>query len=94
MAEYDYDEIEVRCAPLSELLPPDQTVNLLMIDVEGAEYEVLKGIDFERITPNYILIENVKEIGGDMKLRRMIERHGYTLIARIGATDDLFKLCT
>lgn len=35
-------------------------IDFLTIDVEGFEYQVLKGIDFERFTFDYLLIETVE----------------------------------
>ena len=47
-------DIEVPTATLSDLLDKHKigTVDLLLLDVEGAEVEVLKGLDFESACPN------------------------------------------
>jgi FkbM family methyltransferase len=92
LAIYESKKYKIRTAPLREFLPRSQHVDLLLIDVEGAELEVLAGIDFTEIAPSYILIENDGEVGGSLALRCKMESFGYKLIARIGLTDDLFEL--
>ncbi len=42
--EHASETVTVPTAPLSELLPPDTSVQLVKIDVEGAEYSVLEGM--------------------------------------------------
>ena len=53
-------EIEVPTATLSQLLDKHdiKVVDLLLLDVEGAEIEVLKGLDFSRHAPKYIVAED------------------------------------
>jgi FkbM family methyltransferase len=41
--EPDIEEIDVRLDTLDAVLPPDYDVNLIKLDVEGAEFNVLKG---------------------------------------------------
>jgi FkbM family methyltransferase len=51
--------IEVRVVPLSQILQEEQVseIDFLKIDVEGAELEVLKGLDLSRWRPAVILVE-------------------------------------
>jgi FkbM family methyltransferase len=52
-------ELEVVGQPLSELLDRHglQHVDLLSLDVEGFELQALKGIDFTRHRPRFVLVE-------------------------------------
>jgi FkbM family methyltransferase len=53
-------DIEVRAAPLSLLLDKHEVknVDLLLLDVEGAEISVLEGLDFGRHPPRFIVAED------------------------------------
>lgn len=93
MSLYGYQEYKVRTAPLSSFLPEGQTVDIIMIDVEGAEELVLRGADIAKVKPEYIMVENVGEIGGRESVRRLVLDAGYQLIARLGGSDDVFRRC-
>jgi FkbM family methyltransferase len=82
---------KVQTAPLMSHVAPDTTIDILMIDVEGAEREVLAGIDFRHLRPDYLLVENNAVVGGDPSLRTMVTDLGYNFIARLGLSDDLYK---
>lgn len=66
-----------------------EQINLLLIDVEGAESHVLQGIGFATTRPRYVLVENVSVIGGSEHIRSLLKILGYRLVARIGMSDDL-----
>jgi len=87
---YEHREYSVDSKPLNEYLPNQTAIDLLLVDVEGAEQEVLNGIDFSVFTPSFILIENIGKFGGDDEIRIYLQNMGYECIARIAATDDLF----
>ena len=78
------------CGPLIDLLPDLESCDLLLIDVEGAEEEVLRGVDLERLKPRCILIENNRSPGGDEPVRSHLRERGYRFAARIDQTDDVF----
>lgn len=82
---------DVKCGPLSDYVEDGQKVDIILIDVEGAEELVLAGIDFDRHAPRYFLIENMAKPGGSPRIRDILAEKGYRLIARVGATDDLFE---
>ncbi len=66
-------------------------VLLLSIDVEGYEIEVLKGIDFDKISFRVIVCENNSDgMLGDNSIRDYIISQGYIYYARLGWNDDLF----
>jgi len=60
------EQVRVSTARLSDLIDQHKLgpIDLLSLDVEGFEVEVMKGIDFDRHRPQYILVEcrNLSEI--------------------------------
>ena len=48
----------VRATNINTLLPPGQQIDLAVIDVEGAELDVLKGFDLEEHKPKIMMIED------------------------------------
>lgn len=87
---YQYKEYTVSVKPLGHYLVKPRTIDLIMIDVEGAEIQVLKGIDFPALCPRYLLVENDSILGGCESIRGYLKNLGYECVARIAATDDFF----
>lgn len=65
-----------------------QVFGLLSIDVEGFEFDVLKGLDFRLFTPQHIVIESRSFTNVDAFLRS----EGYSLLAQFDDINYLFKL--
>lgn len=65
-------------------------VDFASIDVEGAELEVLAGLNFELHSPRVLLIENNSGLAGDSRIRAYLKLRGYKFYARIWTTDDVF----
>ena len=67
------------------------TVDYLSIDVEGAELQVLKGIDFERIKVNVIGVEHSEHFPNvyDLLLNSGFEYHGLLFFDEIFVNRDL-----
>jgi len=83
----------VPCATLSSVLEASgvNDILLLSIDVEGAELEVLEGIDFERFSIKCLIIENnTGNMYGTDSIRKMLQARGYVFVSRIGFLDDVF----
>jgi FkbM family methyltransferase len=78
-----FREVTVRGRPLDHLLEEAgvQSIDLLSIDVEGAELEVLKGFDIGKYRPGLILLED-KHLY--LNKHRYLTRHGYRLCKRTG----------
>lgn len=75
--------------PLQTLLDTagaPKTIDLLSLDVEGAEIEVLKGIDHTRTRFRYLCIES----RNSEKLTQYLTEHGYLFIALLSHHDYLF----
>ena len=62
-------------------------IDFLSLDVEGAELEVLKGIDFEKYKFKYLLIE-VRDL---KKMQLFLKKYNYFLLDQFSAHDYLFK---
>lgn len=84
--DFDYKqhiEVKVPGRTLNSLLNEvgANSVDLLSIDVEGAELEVLKGFDIEKYRPALILLEDKHMY---LTKHRYLKRHGYILVKRTG----------
>ncbi len=67
----------------------ERNIDLLVLDVEGYEAEVLKGLDMKKYNPNFILVEAHTD-----KRRSEIESVlgvGYELISKISHADYLYR---
>lgn len=54
-------------------------IDLLAVDTEGFDYEILKMLDLDRISPDVILYEEVNfDPATAAECRSYLERHGYT----------------
>jgi|GEM_PF-427519 len=63
------------------------TIDLLSLDVEGAEMEVLKGIDHNRFRFKYMCIENRHK----ETIMEYLRPHGYEYVEQLSELDHLFK---
>lgn len=64
-----------------------QLIDLLSLDVEGAELAVLNGVDFRRYTFKYILIE-CRDI---VRVEGFLSSFGYKIIDKLSYHDYLFS---
>lgn len=62
-------------------------IDFLSLDVEGAEIEVLKGIDFEKYAFKFMLIE-CRDI---LRLERFLNQKNYKLVDKLSEHDFLFS---
>ncbi len=76
-----HKEIVVQACTLNSILEEAQTktIDLLSIDVEGAELEVLLGTDLKKYKPNLILLED-KHLY--LTKHRFLKKNGYHLVKR------------
>ena len=85
------DTYQVKVRLLKDVLKEHdiKKVDFMSLDVEGGELDVLKGIDFEAVDINCILIENDKSGKKERKIRNFLRNHGYYLYARL-LIDDVW----
>lgn len=81
--EYDV-EVKTLDQICSAYLPKDTKISFLKIDVEGFEYEVLKGFDLSIYRPLVICIES-NHI--ENKWTALLMRQGYDLVLKDGIND-------
>ncbi len=62
-------------------------IDFLSLDVEGAELSVIKGIDFNRYSFEYILIETSQA----QAVSQLLEVHNYILFESLTKVDLLFR---
>ena len=62
-------------------------IDFLSLDVEGAELEVLKGVDFDEFSFKFMLIE-VRDI---KRMENFLYQYGYVLEKQFSSHDYLFK---
>lgn len=77
-----YASINVKTKTLNAILKESniENIDFLSIDVEGAEFEVLKGINFKVFKPQLILLED-KHLY--LVKHRFLRKNGYKLVRRL-----------
>ena len=81
---------KVRAVTLNSILikaKAPKIIDFLSLDTEGAEFEVLNGIDFKRFSFRYMLIETYYF----SKLKKFFLKKNYKYIKKINHNDYLFK---
>lgn len=83
-------DIQVNCYDITKLLVDYNltSIDFLSIDIEGAELDVLKAIDYSKIEIDVMLVENNYK---NPYLRLFLESKGYRFIGEL-AIDDVFIL--
>jgi FkbM family methyltransferase len=81
--------IQVECIPLNDLLEKHNitTVDYMSIDVEGAELNVVKSVDFEKYNVNIITIENNYQTN---EVEQYLSKYNFKKVRSIGG-DDLYE---
>ncbi|MCH9035900.1 MAG: FkbM family methyltransferase [Chloroflexi bacterium] len=91
-----YVEVEeVECITFSELLNRfDITrIDLLLIDAEGFDYEILKMVDFARITPKIVIYEHHHVMDADQQAANsLLKNHHYKSFVYSGDTFAIHTL--
>jgi len=87
---WDYEEIKVEARRLSSILQSlgIKQVDLLKMDVEGAEFLVLKGLEPELANVNRIIYEVIKED----TCEPFLKNHGFKIIAVFDFDNVKYKV--
>jgi FkbM family methyltransferase len=82
-------EIEVDCFNLNDLLVKQgrTSFDYCNIDVEGAEFEIIKSIDFDAIDIGVLTVENNYD---SPEIREYMKRQGFELVQKLGV-DDVYR---
>lgn len=86
------NEVAVETETLTSILDrcdAPKAIDFLSIDVEGAEMEVLKGIDFHRYSFYFITVEHNFEPEKRAQMRNLLEKNGYRFM-RCNNVDDYY----
>lgn len=83
-------EVVVETKPLSAVLvqhvPPNVTIDLMTVDVEGADYDVLASNDWNRYSPEYILVECLETLTlaqvRSLRIDELLSAHHYSAVAK------------
>ncbi|MBN2643734.1 MAG: FkbM family methyltransferase [Victivallales bacterium] len=67
-----------------------EKINFFSLDVEGYELQVLKGLDFNKFSPDYILIE-VNDFNNPEIIKAYMAEKNYTLVTQLSSEDILFR---
>ena len=83
--------VSINSFELKNLNFPKNSINLIVIDVQGFELEVLLSLSFnEKI--DYIVYEDEKPYSQkSKKIRKLLEAHHYKLIGRLTWVDQIYK---
>jgi FkbM family methyltransferase len=76
--------------PLNSILQTAEAptrIDFLSLDVEGAEIDVLKGVDHSKYRFSYICVESRSKD----KIAKYLAEHGYSLVEQLSGWDYLFK---
>lgn len=89
-SEVDYNgkmanKYKVKVSTLGSILKQNKIehIDFMSIDVEGAELDVLNGINFDEVSIDYIVIENNKGVKKQKLIRSFLINHNYRLKARL-----------
>jgi len=92
--KYYFTEVEVPAITLTKLLEKHNVpkIDLLSLDVEGYEISVLNGLDFERFSPEYILIETTTHEDRKQSIHEYLTNKNYNYVKQLSINDVLYKL--
>jgi FkbM family methyltransferase len=96
MKKYRHEECEqrkIKVDTLKNILIKEGIKKILFIsiDVEGFEFQVLEGIDFDKVEISALVVENNStSYFGEDKIRDFIIDKGFIYYARLGSFDDVF----
>ena len=84
---------EIQCVPFGQLLDkysPVQYFDFLSLDVEGAEYDALSTIDFNKYAFGIVVVET-GDIRKNLMVRSILEANGYSFLFHKDRSDWLYN---
>ncbi|SHE95778.1 FkbM family methyltransferase [Schwartzia succinivorans] len=66
-------------------------IDYLSLDVEGMEYEILSGINWDVDNIKILSVENVDSLSSELKIRQFLVDKGYIYLARLSSDDFFIK---
>jgi FkbM family methyltransferase len=75
--------------PLDDILSNESSCNLIKIDVEGAETEVLRGLEKQHVKVNRLVIEIHTSVVNVNEIYKWIHNHGFV----VTKTKKLYEDC-
>lgn len=91
-ATFEDDAVAIECVPLNDILkqhaPSHSFFDIFSLDVEGAEFQVLKRLDFNSVSFGMIVVENDDtNHRKNMAVNTLLSFNGYNLVDRLGNND-------
>ena len=80
----------VQMKRLSSFLSKGMAIDLLLIDVEGAEYDALLGMNLSVNRPKIIVLENSIIGKTSNTIRKLLIKNKYKFVGRVWTADDIF----
>ena len=81
------NKIKIDSTVLSEIIPNNQIIDLLSIDIEGNEFEVLNSIDYDIYEIKVIILEN--NIPENLNYLKFFSEKNYSYYDRVGM-DEIY----
>ena len=81
------NKINIECKTFDKLIPDDQIIDLISIDIEGNELDVLKSIDFDKYQIKVIIVENI--VPSELSYLNFFLEKNFSYFDRVGM-DEIY----
>ena len=81
------NKIDIECKTFDKLIPDDQIIDLISIDIEGNELDVLKSIDFDKYQIKVIILEN--NVPNELSYLKFFLEKNFSYFDRVGM-DEIY----
>ena len=81
------NKIDIECKTFDKLIPDDQIIDLISIDIEGNELDVLKSIDFDKYQIKVIIVENI--VPNELSYLKFFLEKNFSYFDRVGM-DEIY----
>lgn len=88
--------LEIPCVPMQDVLDAAKVkhVDLMILDTEGAEYNILQTIDFTRVRFSVIIVESderFREAGYQAEVQEFLEARGYVCMTKALGRNSWYR---